>query len=85
MVVAEGKARLGPSFAGAARVENRRKRRSMRAVRAEQIVNDLAEETLARQVMALIQRSGEPLFEVLEDILESPAGRQPEELRGDPH
>jgi hypothetical protein len=54
-------------------------------MRAEQTVNDSAEETLARQAMDLIQRSGEPLFDVLKDILESPAGLQPEELRGREH
>jgi hypothetical protein len=54
-------------------------------MRAEQTVNDLAEETLARQAMALLQRSGEPLSDVLKDILEYPAGLQPEELRGREH
>jgi hypothetical protein len=54
-------------------------------MRAEQIVDDLAEETLARQAMSLIQRSGEPLFYVLKDLLESPAGLQPEEVSDGPH
>ena len=54
-------------------------------MRAQQTVSDVAEETLARQAMSLAQRSGEPLIEVLEAILGSPAGHQPVELRGGPH
>jgi hypothetical protein len=54
-------------------------------MRAKQAVSDMAEETLARQAMALAQRSGEPLIEALEAILGSPAGHQPVELRGGPH
>ena len=54
-------------------------------MRAEQTVSDTVEEALARQAMALLQRSGEPLFDVLKDILESPAEPQLEELRGREH
>ena len=40
---------------------------------------------LSRQARALAQRSGEPLLEALEAVLETPAGRQLEELRCGPH
>jgi hypothetical protein len=43
-------------------------------MRAEQSVGDMAEELLARQAMTLVQRSGEPLIEALEDILKTPDG-----------
>jgi hypothetical protein len=43
-------------------------------MRAEQTVGDMAEELLAKQAMSLAQRSGEPLIEVLEDILKTPDG-----------
>src|SRR5215208_7319257 len=55
------------------------------SMRPEQEVNDAVEEALARQAMALVQRSGEPLIEALEAALDTPAGRQPVELRGGPH
>jgi hypothetical protein len=35
-------------------------------MRAEQTVNEMAEEVLARQAKTLAQRSGEPLVEALE-------------------
>ena len=54
-------------------------------MRAQQSVSDMAEETLARQAVALIQRSGEPLLEALEAALKTPAGRQPVVLRGRAH
>jgi hypothetical protein len=59
-----------------------RRRKSMRA---DKIVNDMAEETLTRQAMALIQRSGDPLLEALEAAIKIPAERQPDEMRGAPH
>ena len=40
---------------------------------------------MARQVMALAKRSGEPLVEALEDILKTPAASQPVEPMGGPH
>ena len=44
-------------------------------MRAEQTVNEMAEEALSRQAMALAKRTGEPLVEALEDILlRTPAG-----------
>jgi len=44
----------------------------------------MAEEALSRQARALAQRTGEPLDEALAAVLETPAGRQLEELRGGP-
>jgi hypothetical protein len=52
-------------------------------MRAEQTVNEMAQEVLCRQARA--QRTGEPLVEALEAVLETPAGRQLEELRCGPH
>ena len=54
-------------------------------MRAEQIVSEMAQEVLSRQAKALAQRSGEPFVEALEAVLETPAGRQLEELRSGPH
>ena len=54
-------------------------------MRAEQTVNEMAEEALSRQARALAQRTGEPLVEALAAVLETPAGRQLEELRCGPH
>jgi hypothetical protein len=54
-------------------------------MRAEQTVEEMAEEALSRQARALAQRTGEPLVEALGAVLETPAGRQLEELRSGPH
>jgi hypothetical protein len=54
-------------------------------MRAEQTVNEMAQEVLSRQARALAQRTGEPFVEALEAVLETPAGRQLEELRCGPH
>ena len=59
-------------------------------MRAEQTVNEMAQVVLSRQARALAQRTGEPLLEALEAVLETPAGRQLEELTAycvdiDPH
>ena len=54
-------------------------------MRAEQSVNEMAQEVLLRQARALAQRTGEPLVETLEVVVETPAGRQLEELRCGPH
>jgi hypothetical protein len=54
-------------------------------MRAEQTVKEMAEEVLARQARALAQRTGEPFVEALEAVLETPAGRQLEELRCGAH
>jgi hypothetical protein len=45
----------------------------------------MAEDALSRQARALVQRTGVPLLEALEAVLETPAGRQLEELRCGPH
>ena len=54
-------------------------------MRAEQTVKELAQEILWRQARALGQRTGEPFVEALEAVLETPAGRQLEELRSGVH
>ena len=54
-------------------------------MRPEQSANEMAQEALSRQARALAQRTGEPLLEALEAVLETPAGRQLEELRCGPH
>ena len=54
-------------------------------MRAQQTVDEMAEEVLSRQARALAQRTGEPLVEALEEVLETPAGRQLEELRSGLH
>ena len=54
-------------------------------MRAEQTVNEMAEEVLSRQTRALARGTGEPLVEAREAVLETPAGRQLEELRCGPH
>ena len=54
-------------------------------MRPEQTVDEMAEEALSRQARALAKRTGEPLVEALEAVLETPAGRQLEELRCGPH
>jgi hypothetical protein len=48
-------------------------------------VSEMAQELLSRQARTLAQRTGGPLVEALEAILETPAGRQLEELRCGPH
>ena len=50
-------------------------------MRAEQTVNEMAQVVLWRQAKVLAQRSGEPFVEALDAVLETPAGRQLEELR----
>jgi hypothetical protein len=54
-------------------------------MRAEQTVEEMAEEVLWRQARALAKRTGEPLLETLAAVLETPAGRQLEGLRYGPH
>ena len=54
-------------------------------MRAEQTVNEMAQVVLSRQARALAQRTGEPFVEALEAVVETPAGRQLEELRYGPH
>ena len=54
-------------------------------MRAEQTVSEMAQEVLSRQAKALARRSGEPLVEALEAVVETPAGRQLEGLRCGAH
>ena len=54
-------------------------------MRAEQTVNEMAQEVLCRQARALTKRTGGPFVEALEAVLETPAGGQLEELRCGPH
>jgi hypothetical protein len=54
-------------------------------LRAEQTVNEMAQEVLCRQARAQAQRIGEPFVEALEAVVETPAGMQLEELRSGPH
>jgi hypothetical protein len=54
-------------------------------MRAEQTVNEMAQVVLWRQARAQAQRTGEPLLEALEAVVETPAGMQLEELRCGPH
>ena len=50
-------------------------------MRAEQTVNEMAQVVLWRQARTQAQRTGEPFVEMLEAVVETPAGRQLEELR----
>ena len=50
-------------------------------MRAEQTVNEMVQEVLCRQARAQAKRTGEPFVEALEAVVETPAGRQLEELR----
>jgi hypothetical protein len=54
-------------------------------MRAEQTVEEMAEEALSRQARAIAQRTGVSFVEALAAVLETPAGRQLEELRCGPH
>jgi hypothetical protein len=54
-------------------------------MRAEQTVNEMAQEGLSRQARVSPRRTGGPFAEALEEVLETPAGRQLEELRCGPH
>jgi hypothetical protein len=54
-------------------------------MRAEQTVNEMAQEVLSRQARALAQRTGGPFVEALEAVAETPAGMQLEELGSGPH
>jgi len=54
-------------------------------MRAEQTVNEMAQVVLSRQARALAKRTGGPLVEALEAVLETPAGMQLEEFRSGVH
>jgi hypothetical protein len=54
-------------------------------MRAEQTVSEMAEEVLSRQASVLARRTGQPLGEAREAVLQTAAGCQLEELRGGVH
>jgi hypothetical protein len=54
-------------------------------LRAEQRVNEMAEEVLLRQAKVRARRTAELLDEARAAVLEPPAGRQLEELRSGAH
>jgi len=54
-------------------------------MRAEQTVSEMAQEALSRQARAMARRTGGPFVEALEAVLETPAGKQLEELRCGSH
>ena len=54
-------------------------------MRAEQTVSEMAQEVLSRQARAMARRTRGPFVEALETVLETPAGKQLEELRCSPH
>jgi hypothetical protein len=53
-------------------------------MRSEQTVNEMAEEVLLRQAEAHAQQTAQPLARALEVVLQTPAGRQLEELGSGP-
>ena len=54
-------------------------------MRAEQTVSEMAQEVLRRQARGMARRTGGPFVEALEAVLETPAGKQLEELRCGSH
>jgi hypothetical protein len=54
-------------------------------MRKKQKVAEMADEVLARQAKTRADRTGEPFEEALEDVIDTEAGRQLEELRNGPH
>ena len=54
-------------------------------MRKKQRVSEMAQEVLERQARELAGRTGEPLEDAFEAVLETEAGRQLEELRDGPH
>ena len=54
-------------------------------MRAEQTVNEMAEEILSRQAEVRAKRTAQPLDEALEAVLETPAGMQLGQLRSGLH
>ncbi|HSK82164.1 MAG TPA: hypothetical protein VK902_01990 [Rubrobacter sp.] len=54
-------------------------------MRAEQTVNEMAQEVLWRQARALSQRTGQSYASARAAVVETPAGRQLEELRCGAH
>jgi len=54
-------------------------------VRDDQTVAEMANEVLMRQAKARADRSGEPIEEAMEAVLNTEAGKQLRELRDGPH
>ncbi len=54
-------------------------------MREDQSVTEMAEEVLMRQAKARADRSGEPIEEAMEAVLDTEAGKQLMELRDGPH
>jgi hypothetical protein len=54
-------------------------------MRAEQRVEEMAQEILWRQARDLARQTGEPFAQALAAVLETQAGHQLEELRCGPH
>jgi hypothetical protein len=54
-------------------------------VRDDQTVAEMANEVLMRQAKARADRSGEPIEEAMQAVLNTEAGRQLRELRDGPH
>ena len=54
-------------------------------MRPEQTLDEMAEEVLSRQTRAQVQRTGQSRAEARAAVIETPAGRQLEELRIGPH
>jgi hypothetical protein len=54
-------------------------------MRAEQTVNEMAQEVLLRQAKAQAQRTGQSQASARAAVVETPAGRQLEELRCGAH
>jgi hypothetical protein len=54
-------------------------------VREDQTVAEMANEVLMRQAKARADRSGEPIEQAMEAVLNTEAGKQLKELRDGPH
>ena len=54
-------------------------------MREDQSVAEMANEVLMRQAKARADRSGEPIEEAMEAVLDTEAGKQLRELRDGPH
>ncbi len=54
-------------------------------MRDDQTVAEMANEVLMRQAKARADRSGEPIEEAMEAVLNAEAGKQLKELRDGPH
>ena len=54
-------------------------------MRDDQSIAEMANEVLMRQAKARAERSGEPIEEAMEAVLNTEAGKQLKELRDGPH